>query len=72
MFLALHHGVMYVCSFAMVITGIVTVLALALWLMRGVWWLLAKEGGTLMEPPMTAPGAALSSTKKQAASRAQA
>src|SRR5262245_40265699 len=82
MFLALHHGVMYVCSFAMVITGIVTVLALALWLVRGVWRLLAKEGETLMERPMTAPGPALASTnkyvvqpiesaKQQAASRAQ-
>ena len=71
MFLALQHGVMSVLSFAMVITGIVTLLASALWLVRGVWRLLAKEGGTSMERPMTVPGAALASTKKQAASRAQ-
>lgn len=78
MFLALQHGVMSVLSFAMVITGIVTLLASALWLVRGVWRLLAKEGGR----PMTVPGAAFASTskyvvqpiesaEKQAARRAQ-
>jgi len=67
MFLALQHGVMYVLSFAMVVTGIVTVLALALWLVRSVWRLLAKDGGTVMERPMTVPGAALASTNKYVA-----
>jgi hypothetical protein len=40
MFLAIQHGIMYVLSFAMIITGIVTVLALALWLVGTVWRLL--------------------------------
>ena len=47
MFLAFEYGVMYVLSFAMIITGIVTALALVLWLVRSLWRLLAKEGGTL-------------------------
>jgi hypothetical protein len=64
MFLALQHGVMYVLSFAMVITGIVTILALALWLVRSVWRLLAEEGRTWTERSMTFPGASLASTKK--------
>jgi hypothetical protein len=64
MFLALQHGVMCVLSFAMVFTGIVTVFALALWLVRGVWRLLAEEGGTWTERSMTFPGASLASTKK--------
>jgi len=55
---------MYVLSFAMVMTGIVTLLALALWLVRRIWRLLAEEGGTLMERHMTVPGAALASTNR--------
>jgi len=37
MFLAFEHGVMYVLLFAMIITGIVTVLALAFWLVGTLW-----------------------------------
>jgi hypothetical protein len=44
MFLALQYGVMYVLSFATIITAVATALAVALWLVmivgRSVWRLL--------------------------------